>query len=197
MSATIEFKGDEALLIVDPQVDFCPGGSLGVAEGDLVMPVLSSLAAEFARAGRPVFASRDWHPLETEHFRKWPVHCVRGTAGAEFHPQLTFPKCTVLISKGSGTTDDGYSAFEGRSGKGRSFEEVLRSVGVRHLYVGGLTTDYCVRASVLDARKQGFEVTVIKDAIRAVDMNPGDGDRALEEMSAAGAHIIQRLPSGV
>jgi len=194
MPGTIDFRGDEALLIVDPQVDFCPGGSLAVDEGDQVMPVLSTMAAEFSGAGRPIIVSRDWHPPETRHFDKWPVHCVRSTAGAEFHPALTLPPSTELITKGTETEDDVYSDFEGHSGTGESLEAMLRRLRVRHLYVGGLATDYCVRASVLDARRLGFEVTVIRDAIRAVDLQPGDGDRALQEMQEAGARIVERWP---
>jgi nicotinamidase/pyrazinamidase len=187
-------RGD-ALLIVDPQVDFCPGGALAVEEGDRVMAPLSDLAAEFAAAGRLVFVSRDWHPPRTRHFEKWPVHCVRGTPGAEFHPALRLPEAVTVITKGTREKDDGYSAFEGLSPGGLTFEDELRRHGVTRLHVGGLATDYCVLHSVLDARVREFEVVVHADAVRAVNAKPGDGERALREMEQAGATLASDAPA--
>jgi nicotinamidase/pyrazinamidase len=182
-----------ALLIVDVQNDFCPGGALAVREGDQVVPILRQLAARFAALGLPVYASRDWHPAESTHFAAqggaWPVHCVQGTHGARLREDLLLPRSAMIVTKGQGLHDQGYSAIVGDvAGRGSLLED-LHARGVNRLYVGGLATDYCVRYSVLDARRQRFAVTVLTDAIRAVDVNPGDGDRALAEMQAAGASL--------
>jgi nicotinamidase/pyrazinamidase len=186
-------EGDSALLVVDVQRDFCAGGALAVAEGDDVVAPLNELAARFAEAGRLVVASRDWHPPRTVHFQghggTWPVHCVQGTAGAEFHPALRLPAGTVVVSAGTREDEDGYSSFDGRDDGGRSLRDLLRQRGVRHLYVGGIATDYCVKMSVLDARAHGFAVTVCEDAVRAVNVEPGDGERALAAMREAGATL--------
>ncbi len=184
---------DTAVLIVDVQNDFCPGGALAVPEGDRVVPVLNRVAAQVAQRGGTVVASRDWHPPITRHFAayggKWPVHCVQNTPGAQFHPDLKLPQGTLIISKGTSENDDGYSAFEGRTEDGRSLLEILRERGIKRLIVGGLATDYCVRASVLDALKNGFEVLVLTDAVRGVNLQPDDSERALQEMQAAGATL--------
>jgi nicotinamidase/pyrazinamidase len=184
-------RNDAALLIVDVQNDFCPDGALAVPGGDRVVEPLSRTAGCFAAAGLPVLASRDWHPPVTRHFRgfggAWPSHCVQGTPGAAFHPALRLPEGTLVISKGSDPDADAYSAFDGRSADGKTLEVLLAERQVRHLYVGGLATDYCVRSSVLDARKAGLEVTVLGDAIAGVEVAPGDSGRALEEMRRAGA----------
>ncbi len=182
-----------ALLIVDVQNDFCPGGALAVQEGDRVVPVLSRLAERAGALGLPVYASRDWHPPESVHFKSgggpWPVHCVAGTPGARLHPDLRLPAQAMIVTKGTSGADDGYSAFEGTVAGRGAFAEDLRARGVTHLIVGGLATDYCVRASVLDARRLGLDVTVVSDAVRAVDVQPGDGERALKEMQEAGAEL--------
>ncbi|MBI2354214.1 MAG: bifunctional nicotinamidase/pyrazinamidase [Deltaproteobacteria bacterium] len=184
---------DAALLIVDLQNDFCPGGALPVPEGDLVVEPLNRAAQCFAAAGLPVVASRDWHPPVTRHFREygglWPPHCVQGSEGAAFHPALRLPEGSVVISKGSDPERDSYSAFEAATVEGRSLEEFLTSKGVRHLYVGGLATDYCVRSSVLDALRAGFAVTVLTDAVAGVEVAPGDSAKALEEMRQTGAQF--------
>ena len=182
-----------ALLIVDVQNDFCAGGALEVARGNEVIPVLNRLAAHMSALGFPVYASRDWHPSKSRHFAinggAWPVHCVAGTEGARLHPDLDLPPGTLIVTKGIGLDDDGYSDFEGEiAGRGGLLAD-LRARGVTDLIVGGLATDYCVRATALDARKEGFEVTVVTDAIRPVDVKPGDGQRALEEMKAAGVRL--------
>ncbi len=180
-----------ALLIVDVQNDFCAGGALAVEGGDQVVPVVNRLAAYVSALGLPIYASRDWHPAETTHFREgggpWPSHCVAGTAGARLHADLALPSTTMIVSKGTGAHEHGYSAFEGTvAGRGR-LEDDLRARGVDHLIVGGLATDHCVRASVLDARRLGLAVTVVEDGVRAVD--PAAGARALDEMRAAGAAV--------
>ena len=181
----------DALIVVDVQNDFCPGGSLAVPEGDAVVPVLNEYLSRASDAGIPIYASRDWHPQETRHFAAqggpWPPHCVQGTHGAEFHPDLQLPPGAVVVSKGMSAEDQGYSALEAVLPDGRPLVDALRAEGVTHLYVGGLATDYCVRATVLDALKEGFTTSVLVDASRPVDVQPGDGERALNEMLAAGA----------
>jgi nicotinamidase/pyrazinamidase len=174
----------KALLVVDVQNDFCPGGSLAVPEGDRVVPVINRLLDKFPL----VVASKDWHPHETVHFQKWPVHCVHNTRGAEFHPQLDSRKIHQVFLKGTGNKDDGYSAFEATN---LSLAEYLRSRGVTELYVTGLATDYCVRASALDAVAQGFTTYVVEDAVAAVNVQPDDGARALDEMKHAGVVVVQ------
>jgi nicotinamidase/pyrazinamidase len=186
-------EADSALLVVDVQNDFCPGGSLPVAEGDRVVPVLNRYIEAFRAAGRPIVATRDWHPARTIHFKEfggtWPVHCLQGSPGAEFHPDLRLPPEVVVVSTGTDPDEDGYSAFDGRDDAGRPLARMLADRGIRRVYVGGLATDYCVKHSVLDAIEAGFEVVLIQDAVRGVDVQPGDSERAVEEMRAAGATL--------
>jgi nicotinamidase/pyrazinamidase len=182
-----------ALLIVDVQNDFCPGGALPVRDGDQVVPVLRRAAQRFTAFGWPVYASRDWHPADSAHFAgqggTWPVHCVQGSEGARLREDLELPSSAMIVTKGRARHDDGYSAIVGEvSGRGSLLED-LQARRVTHLYVGGLATDYCVKHTVLDALDQGFAVTVLTDAIRPVDVQPGEGERALEEMMAAGARL--------
>ena len=183
----------KALVIVDVQNDFCPGGSLAVAGGDRVAAPLARLAARFAAAGLPVFASRDWHPPDTAHFKDaggpWPAHCVRDTFGAALHPDLVLPPEAVLLSKGVDPQADGYSAFEARDDGGRDLAELLAAAGVDQVCVGGLATDYCVRATVLEALARGLGVCLLTDAVAGVNVQPGDAQRAVEEMVAAGAQL--------
>ena len=185
---------EDALLVVDVQNDFCAGGSLGVPASPQIIDRLNEYIHQFADRGAPVIASRDWHPPVTRHFADhggvWPVHCVQGTPGAEFHPDLRLPTETVIVSKGTNPEEDSYSAFEARLPDGRPLGDYLRDAGIKRLYVGGLATDYCVRASVLDARQEGLRVKVIGAGIRGVDVQPGDSERALAEMRAAGAEVI-------
>ncbi|HET9440401.1 MAG TPA: nicotinamidase [Longimicrobiales bacterium] len=180
-----------ALLLVDVQNDFCPGGALPVPEGDRIVPVLNQYARRFADEGRPVFASRDWHPEVTSHFMDqggpWPPHCIADTEGAAFHPELKLPETAEVITKGTDPTDDGYSAFEAEDRQGRKFPTLLHTDNVRHLYVGGLATEYCVRASVLDGLREGLDVVVLLDAVRGIDVEEGAVVRAIDEMLRAGA----------
>ena len=180
----------QALIVVDVQNDFCPGGSLAVAHGDEVVPPLNKLIAEFLQRGNPVFKTRDWHPPKTKHFSDfggtWPVHCVQGTKGAEFHADLTDDARIQIISKGLGD-EDSYSAFDGTE-----LAAQLRKLGVDEVLVGGLATDYCVKNTVLDALKEGFAVKALTNAMRPVDLQQGDGDRAIEEMRRAGAEIQEQ-----
>ena len=184
----------KALVIVDVQNDFCPGGTLAVAGGDRVAAPLARLAARCAAAGLPVFASRDWHPPDTAHFQDaggpWPAHCVRDTPGAELHPDLVLPPEAVILSKGVDPQADGYSAFEARDEAGRDLVELLRAAGVDHLLVGGLATDYCVRATALAALARGLRVSLLTDAVAGVNVQPGDAQRAVREMVAAGAQLV-------
>lgn len=190
-----------ALLIVDVQNDFCSGGALPVHDGDRVIAPLNRAALLFRAAALPVLASRDWHPPQTRHFRdfggNWPVHCVAGTKGAKFHPALRLPPETVILSKGSDPTLDGYSAFEAVSPDGRQLAELLTEMGVQRLYIGGLATDYCVLATTLEARQHGLAVTVLTDAIAAVESLPGDTTAALVKMKSAGAQLgkVADLPN--
>lgn len=181
----------DALIVVDVQNDFCPGGSLAVPEGDAVVPVLNQYLERASAAGIPIVASRDWHPQETAHFAAfggtWPVHCVQGTPGADFHAELRLPPETLIASKGMSARDEGYSALEGQLPDGRNVLDALRELGVTRIHAGGLATDYCVRATVLGALAAGFETFLLRDASRAVDVTPGDGERAIAEMLAAGA----------
>lgn len=183
-----------ALLIVDLQNDFCSGGTLAVPDGDDVVPVLNRYIGLFGGQGLPVFASRDWHPEQSHHFREgggiWPIHCVQGSLGARFHPDLRLPEDVVVVSKGMDAKEDGFSAFEGVTLDGRDFLGCLREMAVEHLYVGGLATDYCVKNTVLDALHHGFRVTLLLDAVRGVDLMPGDSESAIREMVTAGAVIV-------
>jgi nicotinamidase/pyrazinamidase len=184
----------DALLLVDPQNDFCPGGSLPVPDGDAVMPVLNRWAEAADAAGVPIFVSRDWHPTRTTHFKEfggvWPPHCVIGTHGAEFHPALRVPPSAVVVSKGMGETEDAYSAFQARDDSDVLLPDLLRQRDVRRVFVMGLATDYCVKASALDARETGLETTVVAEGMRAVNLKPDDGDNAVAEMRQAGVDVI-------
>lgn len=181
-----DIREGDALLVVDVQNDFLPGGSLAVAGGDAVIAPLNGWLARFAAAGRPVFATRDWHPPGHCSFRAqggpWPPHCIAGSAGAALAAALAWPPALCTVSKATGRDADAYSGFSGTDLDAR-----LRAAGVRRLFVGGLATDYCVLNTVLDARRLGYDVLVLQDAIRAVDVEPGDGARALAAMLAAGA----------
>jgi nicotinamidase/pyrazinamidase len=183
----------DAVLLVDPQNDFCPGGSLAVPDGDQVMPVLNAWIDAAERANVPIFISRDWHPPRTTHFAEfggvWPPHCIAGTRGAEFHPALKVPPEAIIISKGMGETEDAYSAFQARDANATSLDELLHQSNVKHLYVMGLATDYCVKASALGGIEHGFRVTLVTDGMRAVNLNPQDGEQAIKELRAAGAGI--------
>jgi nicotinamidase/pyrazinamidase len=142
--------------------------------------------------GVPVYASRDWHPAVTNHFKPyggpWPVHCVQGSHGARFHPDLRLPATAIVITKGESPDDPGYSAFEGRTSEGKPLLMELRERGIGHLYVGGLATDYCVKRSVLDGLSAGLQITILEDAIAGVD--PGDSTDAVVEMQKGGARAI-------
>jgi nicotinamidase/pyrazinamidase len=182
-------ESGDALIIVDVQNDFLPGGALAVPRGNEVIAPLNACAEAFAARHLPVFATRDWHPDRHCSFREqggpWPPHCIAGTPGAEFPPGLRLPSGARVVSKATRPETDAYSAFQGTELAGQ-----LRDAGVRRVVIGGLATDYCVRATALDALAAGFAVVVLADAVRAVEVQPGDGERALAELSARGAGIV-------
>jgi nicotinamidase/pyrazinamidase len=193
------FDGRTALVVVDLQNDFAdPAGSLAVAGGEAIVPVVNDAVRSALDAGALVVATQDWHPESTPHFAKdggtWPVHCVAGTWGAELHPSFSAPIGLPRVRKGS-NGEDGYSGFTMRdpaSGKETSteLEAILRDAGMENVVICGLATDYCVKATALDAVRLGFTVTLIGSAIAAVNLSADDGDRALAEMAQAGVEIV-------
>lgn len=186
-------KEKAALILADIQNDFCPGGALQISEGDKVVPVANRYTKLFRESGLPVYITRDWHPPETIHFiafgGPWPPHCVQGTEGAEFHPDLDVPRDAVIISKGADPNTDSYSAFDGKDERGMRLAGSLKEKGVNHIFVGGLATDYCVRQTALDGLRSGFKVTILEDAVKGVDIKPGDSERAIEEIRQSGAEV--------
>lgn len=192
-----------ALLVVDVQNDFAdPQGSLYVTGGEQTVPFINAEIARAQQAGSPIFYTQDWHPESTPHFEKdggvWPVHCVQGTWGAEFHPDLAVGG--PIVQKGS-HGEDGYSGFTMRdpvSGETMAtpLGDLLAESGATRIVICGLATDYCVKSTVLDARERDYPVTVLQNGIRAVDLQPGDGDRAIEEMFGAGALLESRASVG-
>ena len=192
-------QGKDALVIVDPQIDFCPGGALAVVDGDKIIPVLNRYIGKFRQAGMPIFATRDWHPEKTSHFTTgggpWPPHCIQGTPGAQFHPHLKLPLEAVIVSAGTGPDEDGYSGFLGRDDRGAKLADLLRQRGVERIFVGGLATDYCVKHTVIDGLKEGFKVVLLEDAVRGVNLRPEDSNQAIEEMVRSGAEVTKDYQS--
>jgi nicotinamidase/pyrazinamidase len=174
----------KVLLIVDVQNDFCPGGALAVNDGDKIVPIINQIQDKFDF----VISSQDWHPANTVHFEKWPPHCIAGTFGADFHPNLITDKIDLKLLKGTGNKDDGYSAFEATN---VSLIDYLHENQITDLFVCGLATDYCVKATVLDALENGFHTYVITDAVAAVNMEKGDDTKALNEMYRKGCTLIE------
>ena len=187
----IPSKSGRALLVVDIQNDFCPGGALGIHGGDGIIPVLNSCIEFFAKESLPIIVTRDWHPEITRHFKQfggvWPVHCVQESSGAQFHPELRLPEGVLVVSKGMDPEEDSYSAFHAIDSSGMLLADLLKSLGVRRVYIGGLATDYCVKYSALDALKRGLEVHILADAIAGVNLQPEDSRLAIEEMIQCGA----------
>lgn len=180
----------DALILVDLQNDFCRGGPLGVPSSDAVVKSLSALAKAFAAKGGKVFATRDWHPAEHSSFQtqggQWPEHCIQGTQGAEFHPDLELPKGSSIVNKGMSVGKDAYSGFVDSD-----LNDQLRKKGINRLYVGGLATDNCVLNTVLDAIYNDYETYVVTDAVAAVNVEPGDGIRAIHLMQVNGALLTR------
>jgi nicotinamidase/pyrazinamidase len=192
------YHATTALVVVDLQNDFAdPGGGLSVADGDAIVPVVNREIAMATAAGATVAFTQDWHPESTPHFAKdggiWPVHCVADTWGAELHPDLTVPEAAVRVRKGS-NGEDGYSGFTMRDPTTgdttpTDLASSLRERSIGRVVVVGLATDYCVKATALDAMRLGFDTALLTDAVAAVDLAPGDGERAIEEMREAGVHM--------
>jgi nicotinamidase-related amidase len=174
-----------ALIVVDVQNDFCPGGALAVTDGDAVVEPVNRLASESSF----VVATRDWHPADHGSFAEqggpWPVHCVAGTPGAALHAGIDQGRIDAVVDKGQVPDREGYSGFEGTE-----LERLLREHDVDAVDVAGLALDYCVKATALDARRAGFDVTVHQGATRAVEVRPGDGERAVAELRAAGVEVV-------
>jgi nicotinamidase/pyrazinamidase len=179
-------RDGDALILVDVQVDFCPGGALPIERGEEVVPVLNRWIAAASASRVPVYASRDWHPKRHLSFAEsggpWPPHCLQDSAGARFHPDLRLPESTVIVTKGARFDRDQYSAFDDTG-----LASELHGRGVKRVWVGGLAQDVCVRATVLDAQREGFETIVIADATRPVTRE--GCDEANEEMRRAGARF--------
>jgi nicotinamidase/pyrazinamidase len=177
---------DDALIVVDVQHDFLPGGALAVATGDRIFAPIDALAPRFRR----VYATRDWHPLDhssyAQHGGPWPVHCVAGTRGAAFDPRLDLQKVDAVIDKGVDRATDGYSGFAATE-----LASDLRVHGVKRVFVCGLATDYCVKATALDAHAAGFATVVVSDASAAVNVQPDDEANALDELRRAGIDVVQ------
>jgi len=187
-------KPKKALLIVDLQNDFCPGGALAVPGGDKVVPAINKYINIFKKNKLPILASRDWHPIKTRHFKDfggvWPVHCIHNSKGAAFHPKLKLPKDAIILSKGMDPEKDSYSVFQAEDNRGMSFANLLKILGIKELYVGGLATDYCVKLSVIDALENGFKVKLLPDAIKGVDLKAKDSEKAIKAMVKAGVRKI-------
>ena len=178
----------DALIIVDVQNDFCPGGSLAVPTGDQVATTLTEVARQFRGKGSRVFATQDWHPAGHSSFQEkggpWPPHCVQGSEGAQIHRNLRLPEGTAVIKKGTDPDVDAYSGF-----LDSDLGAQLQQAGVKQVFVGGLATDYCVLNTVLDAVNKGFVTYLLTDAIGAVDVSPGDGQKAIDRMRQSGAEV--------
>jgi nicotinamidase/pyrazinamidase len=187
-------KPKKALLVVDVQNDFCPGGALRVPGGDKIIPALNRYIKVFRAKQLPVFASRDWHPRQTSHFKEfgglWPAHCVRNTRGSRFHQALKLTRGAVRLYKGMDPGKDSYSVFQAQDRKGAGFSGLLKFYGITELYIGGLATDYCVRFTAIDALKKGIKVKILTDAIMGVNINPADSQKAIQEMVRQGAKKI-------
>ena len=175
-----------ALIVVDVQKDFCPGGALPVPDGNDVVLVLNRYIEKFIQAGAPIFATRDWHPLNHISFKVrgglWPPHCIQNTLGAEFHEGLKLPKNVIITSKAYEADKEAYSGFDGTD-----LSTKLKALKVKRLFIGGLATEYCVKNTVLDALKAEFETILLEDAIRGIDAKKGDSERAVKEMLKKGA----------
>jgi nicotinamidase/pyrazinamidase len=184
-------KSKKALLVVDVQNDFCPGGALGIHGGDKIIPNINECIKVFEQEHLPIIVTRDWHPKVTKHFKQfggiWPEHCVEGSPGAMFHPDLELPKDALVMSKGMDPEKDSYSAFHAIDSSGMALANLLKNCGVGEIYIGGLATDYCVKYSALDALKDGLEVFILTDAIAGVNLQPEDSRMALQEMVSSGA----------
>ncbi len=188
MEKEIQIARTDALIVTDIQIDFLPGGALPVPRGDEVVPVLNEYISLFQSAKAKIFATRDWHPPNHMSFKPfggpWPMHCVQNSEGAKFHPDLKLPKDVTVISKAMDPQREAYSSFDSTP-----LADDLREVGVTRLFVGGLATDYCVRWTTLDAIALGFNVVVLIDAVRGINVNPDDSENAIKEVQQKGAKV--------
>ncbi len=191
-----ELGRNSALIVVDVQKDFCPGGALAVPEGDKVVSVLNEYVELFRARGASIVATRDWHPSNHMSFKPqggiWPPHCVQNRPGAEFHPQLKLGKEVHIVSKADKPDDEAYSGFQGTD-----LANWLKAKGITRVFVGGLATDYCVKSTALDAREEGFEAYFLEDASRGVEVNPGDSQRAIAQMEKRGVKKTNLVELGV
>jgi len=185
----IELKDNDALLLVDVQKDFLPGGALAVPNADKVLPILNAYIKIFSNKGLDIYLTRDWHPKDHCSFKEygglWPKHCVQESEGAKFAEELIIPDNVIIISKATDKDKDAYSGFDNTE-----LDSLLKSRNIERLFVGGLATDYCVKATVLDALSLGYKVFLLLDAIKAVNVNPNDEEAALLEMKEKGATFI-------
>lgn len=190
LSKRLGLREGDALIVIDIQRDFLPGGSLAVSAGDKVLAPINAYVAAFDAHDLPIFLTRDWHPENHCSFRnargRWPPHCVQGTPGADWPSELRIPAHARIVSKGTDARVEAYSGFSGTS-----LLTILQELGVRRLFIGGLATDYCVHDTVMDARLHGFDVVVLADAIRGVNAEPGDETRSIREMLSRGATLFQ------
>ena len=178
-----------ALVVVDVQRDFCPGGSLAVPDGDSIVPTLNAAISAFGKSRFPVVFTRDWHPSNHCSFKKqggiWPRHCVANSSGAKFHPDLHVPRGSIVVSKATRPGSEAYSGFQGTS-----LERRLKRLGISRLYIGGLATDYCVKQTALDALVAGFEASVMTDCVKGVNLRKGDSSAALRLIARRGGSLI-------
>jgi nicotinamidase/pyrazinamidase len=176
----------DALIVTDMQNDFLPGGALPVPEGDQILLAINDYIGIFSKANLPIFATRDWHPPNHTSFKQqggpWPPHCVQNTEGAQFSPLLKLPKDSTIISKATNPAKEAYSSFEGTD-----LAVKLKAMRISRIFVGGLATDYCVRNTAIDGLRKGLKVVVLSDAIRGINVNPGDSENAVQEMLQHGA----------
>jgi len=185
----IQLQHGDALLVADIQYDFLPGGSLGVPGSDAIIATVNAYIQLFVEAKLPVVASRDYHPENHISFRDqggpWPVHCVAGSKGAEFHADLRLPASTIIISKGTSSEREAYSALDSTP-----LKALLREKAIKRVFVCGIATDYCVLASAKDLLQAGYRVVLLTDAVKAIDLQAGDGDKAIQTLTALGATTI-------
>lgn len=184
-------KAKKALLVVDVQNDFCPAGALSIPEGDKIVPKINKYLKIFSKKKLPTFATRDWHPVRTKHFKDfggaWPVHCIQNTKGSAFHADLKLPKDVIFLYKGMDPEKDSYSAFQAEDSSGLSLLAWLKRLDVKEIYIAGLATDYCVKFSSFDALRLGFKVKILIDAIKGVNLKPKDSEEALKQIIKKGA----------
>ena len=180
----------DAVIVVDVQNDFCPGGSLAVTGGDEVVAIVNVLAACARGRSIPVVFTRDWHVPDADHFKTWPPHCVQNTPGAEFHRELDIRRGDIVVSKGTDRLGDAYSGFEGKTEQGQTLLDYFAQKDVSRVWLVGLATDFCVRKTALDAVLLGFETYLVLEGCRSVNLTPGAGEAAIREMLRAGVRVV-------